>query len=223
MNKNNVILSRKDREKVKRKNDIIKAAQKIFAQKSYEKATLDEIAKEAEYGKGTIYNYFKGKEDLFINLIQHGLSQMEENITKVISENMNCREQLEKILIEVKKFYKKNSDFFRVQIKEYGRLVLYKDGDFKENLMKSYHFMVNGISGILKRGIENSEIRNINTDKSAEFFIFMIRGLIWRNLCFNIKNISDEDLNLLISLFFDGISCKKKISVNSLRCVYKNK
>ena len=210
MNKKNVVLSRKDREKIRHKNDIIKSAQKIFAQKSYEKVTLDEIAEEAEYGKGTIYNYFEGKEDLFVNVIQHGLSQMEENITKVINENMNCREQLEKILIEVKKFYKKNRDFFRVQIKEYGRLALYKDGDFKENLMKSYHFMVNGISGILKRGIENSEIRNINTDKSAEFFIFMIRMLIWKNLCLNIKNISDEDVNLLISLFFDGISCRKK-------------
>ena len=62
-------LKRRDREKIARRNDILDAALSVFAKKTYESATLDEIAERAEYGKGTLYNYFKGKEDIFINLI----------------------------------------------------------------------------------------------------------------------------------------------------------
>ena len=59
MNDNGLKLSRKEREKIERKNSILNAAKKVFAQKGFEKATLDEIAEEAEFGKGTLYNYFK--------------------------------------------------------------------------------------------------------------------------------------------------------------------
>ena len=44
---------------------MLRAAQQVFAAKGYAQATLDEIAERAEFGKGTLYNYFEGgKEDI---------------------------------------------------------------------------------------------------------------------------------------------------------------
>ena len=97
-------MTRKDREKLVRRNNILKSAVKIFAQKGYEKTTLDEIAKKAEYSKGTIYNCFKSKEDLFINLIQHGLNQLENRVRNILNDNMKCREQVRNIAIETLKY-----------------------------------------------------------------------------------------------------------------------
>lgn len=49
---------------------ILKAAEKVFSRKGYTQATLDEIIQIADTGKGTVYNYFKNKENLFYTLVE---------------------------------------------------------------------------------------------------------------------------------------------------------
>ena len=63
------IRKRKLREKNWRIESILEAAKKIFFAKGYAKATMDEIALEAEISKPTIYQYFKSKDDLFFSLM----------------------------------------------------------------------------------------------------------------------------------------------------------
>lgn len=60
------IQERKEREKESRKEEIINAAQKIFFEKGLPAATMDEIAEAAELSKGTLYLYYKSKEDLYL-------------------------------------------------------------------------------------------------------------------------------------------------------------
>ena len=54
-------LSRKDREKLARKESIIDAAEEIIKLKGFKNSTMDEIAEKAELGKGTLYLYFNRK------------------------------------------------------------------------------------------------------------------------------------------------------------------
>ncbi|MEO0559068.1 MAG: TetR/AcrR family transcriptional regulator [Bacteroidota bacterium] len=63
-------LSRRERERQTRRQAMLDAALAVFAENGYEGATIDEIAERAEFGKGTIYNYFPdGKEALFMTLL----------------------------------------------------------------------------------------------------------------------------------------------------------
>ncbi|MFH1699395.1 MAG: TetR/AcrR family transcriptional regulator [Candidatus Zixiibacteriota bacterium] len=66
------IAKRKEREKEARRHSILEAAARVFSRKNFGEATLDEIAIEAELSKGTLYNYFKDKQDLFDSLMDHG-------------------------------------------------------------------------------------------------------------------------------------------------------
>ena len=59
------IASRKERERAMRRNEIVIAACDVFASRGFNDATLEEIAEKAEFGKGTLYNYFDSKELLF--------------------------------------------------------------------------------------------------------------------------------------------------------------
>ncbi len=59
-------LCRKERERLARQQDILTAARELFLRQGYHETTLEEIARHAEFGKGTIYNYFDSKEDLFL-------------------------------------------------------------------------------------------------------------------------------------------------------------
>ena len=53
------IAERKEREKLQRRNDIIDAAERLFFQHGFETPTMDDVAREAELSKGTLYLYFK--------------------------------------------------------------------------------------------------------------------------------------------------------------------
>ncbi len=59
------ILSRKERERIFRRAEILNAAMDVFSEKGFSRATLEEIAERAEFGKGTLYNYFANKDELF--------------------------------------------------------------------------------------------------------------------------------------------------------------
>ena len=63
-------LTRKERERLMRRNEILKVAAKLFAEKGFNNTTLEEIAGGAEFGIGTIYNYFQNKEEIFRSIIE---------------------------------------------------------------------------------------------------------------------------------------------------------
>ena len=58
---------RKEREKEHRREEILAAAQAVFFEKGLQNSTMDEIAERAELSKGTLYLYYKSKEDLSRN------------------------------------------------------------------------------------------------------------------------------------------------------------
>jgi AcrR family transcriptional regulator len=62
------IVERKEREKERRRQQIIVAAKRVFSEKGFNKATMEDIAKEAELSPGTLYLYFKNKEELYASL-----------------------------------------------------------------------------------------------------------------------------------------------------------
>ena len=66
-----VALTRRERERLARRHAMLDAALAVFAEHGYERASVEEIAERAEFGKGTIYNYFPGgKDELFFALFQ---------------------------------------------------------------------------------------------------------------------------------------------------------
>ncbi len=60
-----ILVSRLERDKNRKKQEIMEAAQKLFADKGFDSVTMEEIAKESEFTRKTLYAYFKNKEDLY--------------------------------------------------------------------------------------------------------------------------------------------------------------
>jgi len=60
------VKSRREREKEQRGIDIIEAAEKLFLSQGFESTTMKQIANKAEYSKGTLYNYYNSKDELYI-------------------------------------------------------------------------------------------------------------------------------------------------------------
>ncbi len=102
------IKERKEREKGRRRQQIMVAAKRVFSQKSFNKATMEDIAKEAELSPGTIYLYFKNKEELFASLSLRILQYMSIRLEHVHNEKYQEPKQkltaLKEALYEVYEF-----------------------------------------------------------------------------------------------------------------------
>src|ERR1039458_4981291 len=77
---------RREREKLRRAQDILSAAERVFAIHGFDAATIEQIAQEAEYATGTIYLYFKDKHALYAALIASKLSAMVDQVEKAAQE-----------------------------------------------------------------------------------------------------------------------------------------
>ena len=94
------IQERKEREKERRRQQIIVAAKRVFSEKGFNKATMEDIAKEAELSPGTLYLYFKNKEELYASLSLRILQYLHIRVTHVKEETTLSPNQKVSALME---------------------------------------------------------------------------------------------------------------------------
>lgn len=70
------VTERKQREKAYRETSILEAAKKVFLAKGLVTATIDDIAAEAELGKGTLYRHYRSKEDILLAINEQALQEL---------------------------------------------------------------------------------------------------------------------------------------------------
>ena len=99
------IAERKERERLYKQDLIIKAAEKVFMSKGFENATMEDIAEEAEFSKGTLYFYFQSKNELCLSIVLRGLKIIVSEFEKVVSINMVSINKIENLASTFLNFY----------------------------------------------------------------------------------------------------------------------
>lgn len=94
------IQERKEREKERRRQQIMVAAKRVFSEKGFNKATMEDIAQEAELSPGTLYLYFKNKEELYASLSLRILQYLLLRVEHVIEEKGADTEAKIKLLMD---------------------------------------------------------------------------------------------------------------------------
>jgi AcrR family transcriptional regulator len=94
------IQERKEREKERRRQQIMVAAKRVFSEKGFNKATMEDIAHEAELSPGTLYLYFKNKEELYASLSLRILQYLLIRVEHVDSESESTPEEKVRSLMD---------------------------------------------------------------------------------------------------------------------------
>jgi AcrR family transcriptional regulator len=105
---------RKEREKTARREAILESAKAVFADKGLLESTIDEVAERAEVAKGTIYLYFKTKEDMYAGLVEQGLVLLAQRFTDAIDFSRPADENLRRISETYYRFYREEPEYFRL-------------------------------------------------------------------------------------------------------------
>ena len=108
------IQERKEREKEARREEILAAAETVFFEKGLTGSTVDDIAAEAELSKGTIYLYFRSKEDLYLAVTNRGIDIMQEMFERAIGTGENPIKLVSNLGDAYNAFFQKHQDYFRM-------------------------------------------------------------------------------------------------------------
>ena len=175
-----------------KKTRILYAAIEVFAKKGLERGKIADIAKQAGIGKGTIYEYFKSKDEIFSAIenlfVNDGITQIDqlvnskksptEKIEEMANYNINIHETMGDAIIIFVEMWAQHSR---------GQWHGHKKSIFTD-MYTSYH---SAIKEILTNGIEIGEFREMNKDGVATMLLALIDGIMWQSVIF--KNIDNFD------------------------------
>lgn len=152
--------TRKQREIGERHELILDKARKLFIDKGYHSVTMDSIAKEMEYSKGTIYQHFSSKEVIIMTLCTRVCSLMLELFTFISNEkHLNPRMQIILIFESFMLFQELRQDDVQLKILADSQPFCVKVPDNVTNESKQLEQQTFGIVvGIVNRAIENKQI-----------------------------------------------------------------
>lgn len=180
----NAIRKRKLREKNLRTESILEAAKKVFFSKGYAKATMDEIALEAEISKPTIYQYFKSKDDLFFSLMLPVIEEIGNQLRKIVKRLDGGVYKSGAILIEdmfegLWNSYAIAPDVFRIiQLFQQTGLVQELNPEIRKSLNEKGAYNFKLARQIIQTGIEQNLIKKTNPFKYVDVFWGLFVGIV---------------------------------------------
>jgi AcrR family transcriptional regulator len=107
---------RREREKAQRREGILDAAEKVFFTKGMKEATMDEIAEVAELSKGTLYLYFRSKEDIYFGINRRALGILREMFEDAIASQATGAEKMREIGRAYYSFSQTYPDYFEAMM-----------------------------------------------------------------------------------------------------------
>ena len=197
-------LPRKEREKLLRRQAILDAASRIFAEKGFERATLDEIAEAAEFGKGTIYNYFSSKEELFFTLLEEGRQYFQELIQRALDRAETGREKIERYIDVCFDFFRTHENHFKIFSIEVHQPVNHFYGDIQQRLQTNIEESIQFLADILRQAMQSGEIIESDSKRLARALL----GLIYSQICEVItcaQENFDDSAEMVKHIFLHGV------------------
>ena len=107
------IQERKAREKLRRHNEIVDAAERLFFTRGIDRVTMDDIANEAELAKGTLYLYFKNREDLHYAVVLRAIEILNALVRQAYEPGATGLENIRRMGEAYVRFFYQHPDYFR--------------------------------------------------------------------------------------------------------------
>ena len=191
-------------DKDEKRASIALSAIKLFCEKGIQQTSIDEIAKSAEVAKGTIYLYFKNKEEIVFTIWDILSAQHQETFQKNITVNMSAKEKI----LEYFNFNQLQEEFDKEQIlklfQHFISSMLIDETQlytayFESFFKKDYDF----IFLYLNEGIDKGELIIDDVDNLTNIIILLLKGLLVKskasNMTFNeTQNILNKHLSYLL-------------------------
>lgn len=188
--------------------EVLDAAGRIFAALGYSATNVEEIAKEAGMAKGTIYLYFKSKEEIFAEVLGRDLQALTDRTIEAVSAVELFSERI-RIFLDLRlEYLRSKQNFLRIYLDEFASrsarpkpVADAMDRKFRRDL----EFMQACVETAMARG----EIRRVSAEAAAYAIFDLARGFIQRHLNGWTPLTLEEDVAFVHSMIMSGLQKDK--------------
>lgn len=198
-------MSRREREKLARRREILEAARKVFGARGYEGATLDEVAREAEFAKGTLYSYFDSKADLFAELVEYEFDNVLAQAKEALKGEPDPSAAARAVIRVFLEFFESRADFYRAALayRETGKPQEVEK--FRGLLMRRLGELGDLLGARLAAGIREGLFKEYD----ARFLGFLLLGIVHYYSVYmlrygNAGKLTDGT-DMLCDIYLDGV------------------
>lgn len=155
------ILSRREREKMWQRQQILDAAIELFSQKGYQNVCMHEIAEKSEFAIGTLYKFFQNKEHLYKELLRENTEIFHEAIMRAIEEPEDVIEKLRNFVRTKGELFRKNIPFLRLFLAENREVCHSMRANLIGEMREKYLITLDALAAIFDKGIKTKQFNKI--------------------------------------------------------------
>lgn len=182
----------------------MESASRLFAEQRFDEVLMEDIARASGVGKGTLYRYFRDKEELYSAVVFAGIADLKAQLRRRLAEAADPVARLEAALRAIVAFLGNKRFFFRLMTREDSKIGNRKD-EYWRRWRQERGELVSCIAEILQSGAASGlfEIRHLHTE--AQILLGMVRS----TLRFNEDKLTAEQMvDEILRIFLRGIHKK---------------
>jgi AcrR family transcriptional regulator len=187
--------------RVRRSEEILDAAARLFADRGYAAANTQELADMLQVGKGTIYRYFPTKEELFLAAVDRMVHRLTAAIDAAVAQ---VEEPLDHIAVAITTYLR-----FAAQQPEFAELLIQERAQFKDRRPTTYFAHREAVAerrhDYLRSLIQQGRVRDINVDRLFEVLGDLVYGTMIANYFTGRKRTPEEQAADILDIAFYGI------------------
>ncbi len=170
---------RKQREYEARREEIFLAAERMFSQHGFFKTSMAEIADAAQFAMGTVYRFFKSKEEIYISLVEAKVEELLVLLLDATNRGSTAPEKLREVIRVKLAFADQNRDFFRIYVSEWSGFEWTVKSAFGDRVWTKYLAQIDLVANLIKDGIQAGEFRTVNPQDTSLALHGMLNSTIY--------------------------------------------
>jgi len=201
--------AKKEQRKEQHRLEILQTAEQVFARNGYHPTTMDAIAESCGWSKGTLYLYFKSKEDLFFSILIEKMEQFSATLLPELKASEGINEMIAALINAQFSFFSENKNYFQLVISEQGKVLHTSPSGLREKMITQQYTQLHQISDAFNGALPSC------CAIESRILIPSIIGAI--NLQLVNWIMAGETIDLektkeqIINLFINGIKCDEQI------------
>ena len=199
-------LPRREREKLRQRQEMLAAAFELFSQKGYHNVSMHEIAGKAEFAIGTLYKFFENKEDLYKALVLEQCDKFEDAVARAIGDGDDEVEKLRNYVRTKGERFRGNLPFVRLFLAESRGASFNIKAGLDEELRQRYYAFLERLASIFDSGIKNKRFKKI---ASPYYLAVALDSILDASLLLWLdapeRHPFPDDPDTILDIFFRGL------------------
>ena len=183
---------------------IQEATMRVISRKGMAAATVQEIADEAGVAKGTIYLYFRDRDELIEKTFEGAMSLLIARIDAVLEQDVPFEQKIRGVMAAKIAFFRENREFFRLYL-----TLRIPEGPpqrrRKQTCHPQYRARAENLAAHLKQAMERGEVREMDPYRLALYIIEGSTAIILERLNEDSPPDDASDVEFIAGLVLDGV------------------